>query len=277
MIIASGMIVAASLLGKAHCHMSMLRLQGDRRVQSVSLLDPINAPEVSGLKETIVDVRCVDERGVRYTVEMQVWTDKHFAKRVLYYACQTYIRQLKTAEEYPKLNQVICISLMDFELFPGTSCLSQHLILNKETLEHHIRDFVLVFAEFPKFTKKLSELNDELDEWLYFFRHADHLRKAPAQLHAPSVQKALQELNRYHWTPEQLEDYEKAALARGAYRSSLNTAWEKGLQKGHEQGHKEGARCKAIQIARQLLQSGVDEKIVVQTTGLSSKELKALS
>jgi len=267
---------------------TFLRLEGDRLIKEVTLLDPINIPELQGLKETIVDVRCVDQRGTHYVIEMQVWTDKHFFKRMLYYACHNYIRQLNSGEQYPTLNQVICIALLDFDYLPGDRYLSEHLILDKETHQHHLKDFMFVFAELRKFNKTVDELTTPLDEWLFFFRHATQLRDTPKQLHTPQVQEALETLHRYHWSKTELDNYEKAALARGAYRSQLNTAhdegMEKGVKEGIEKGKEEGEKvglekgrlAEKHQIVQQMLTTGCNLDLIVKVTGLSEQEIKKL-
>ncbi len=51
-------------------------------------------PEVPLLKYSIVDVRCIDEQGRQFIVEMQMlWTDS-FKTRVLFNASKAYVRQL---------------------------------------------------------------------------------------------------------------------------------------------------------------------------------------
>src|ERR1041384_1809262 len=88
------------------------------RIQSVSLLTPEQRPKVSELKYSIVDVKCVDVRGTTYVVEMQVLNVEAFERRVVYNVAKAYTNQLDAGQVYPDLNDVIGISICDFELWP---------------------------------------------------------------------------------------------------------------------------------------------------------------
>jgi hypothetical protein len=44
----------------------------DKRIQDVTLKNPWQAPDIPILKETILDIKAVDHRGITFIVEMQV-------------------------------------------------------------------------------------------------------------------------------------------------------------------------------------------------------------
>ena len=96
----------------------LLELDEAHRIRSVSLLPPEQRPKVSELKYSIVDVKCIDVRGTTYVVEMQVLNVEAFEKRVVYNVAKAYTNQLDAGQSYPDLNDVIGISICDFELWP---------------------------------------------------------------------------------------------------------------------------------------------------------------
>jgi flagellar biosynthesis/type III secretory pathway protein FliH len=51
---------------------------------------------------------------------------------------------------------------------------------------------------------------------------------------------------------------------------------QQGMQKGMQQGRQEGVIQASLDIARSLLQAGVDKSIIKQTTHLTDEELKQL-
>ena len=66
----------------------------DVPIRSLEYLPAELVPEIPLLKFSIVDVRCVDENGRQFIVEMQMlWTDS-FKTRVLFNASKAYVRQL---------------------------------------------------------------------------------------------------------------------------------------------------------------------------------------
>ena len=63
-------------------------------------------PLVFVMRNTIVDVRCVDSTGRQFIVEMQMhWTDS-FKSRVLFNASKAYVMQLNKAEN-AKINKIL--------------------------------------------------------------------------------------------------------------------------------------------------------------------------
>jgi predicted transposase/invertase (TIGR01784 family) len=77
-------------------------------------------PKVEELKHSIVDVKCRDGRGRCFVVEMQVLHVEGFEKRVVYNASKAYVNQLARGEDYPSLDDVVAVSICDFELWPDT-------------------------------------------------------------------------------------------------------------------------------------------------------------
>ncbi|MCP4546690.1 MAG: hypothetical protein GY835_09535, partial [bacterium] len=65
------------------------------------------------LKLSIVDVRCIDEQGTQYIVEMQLFNVAGFEERIIYNASKAFTLQLKTAEDYNKLKGVVGVTICD--------------------------------------------------------------------------------------------------------------------------------------------------------------------
>lgn len=89
----------------------IMGFEGDDQIQEVTFLSPVQNPEISYKKESIVDVLCKDANGVQIIVEMQVSPSKGFEKRAQYYAAKAYSRQLDRGTEenglYANLKEVI--------------------------------------------------------------------------------------------------------------------------------------------------------------------------
>ena len=72
------------------------------------------------LRHTIVDVRCTDENGRQFIVEMQLHWSESFKSRVLLNASKAYIMQLDKAEEFELLQPVYAFNFVNdqFEKSP---------------------------------------------------------------------------------------------------------------------------------------------------------------
>ena len=70
------------------------------------------------------------------------------------------------------------------------------------------------------------------------------------------------------FTPTELKEYEDSLKAYRDVKNSIDTALEKGSE--------EGKNLKAIQIAKKLLESGMDVDTVMKMTDLSKSEIEKL-
>ncbi len=79
---------------------AVMSLEGENRIEKVTILNPHQAPKLEGLKYTLLDIKAVDETGKEFIVEMQMEKQKHIAKRVLYYTSKAYVSQIDKGDKY---------------------------------------------------------------------------------------------------------------------------------------------------------------------------------
>jgi predicted transposase/invertase (TIGR01784 family) len=242
---------------------AVLDLKGTFEIQTIEILNPYQIPHLMDLKESSLDVRATDKRGVTFIVEMQMESKSFLHQRFSFYVAKAYSSQIEKAVDYPKLKPVIFIGVFNFSPFDNEHYLSHHLTLNCETLSCNLAQMEYYFIELPKFTKTESELVTILDKWVYFIKHAEDLEMIPEhakQMHA--LETAYEVAHRYNWKKQELEAIEYWEMRE---RANQDTAFEKGQQQ------------KALEIARGLLAEGFEPAIVAKTTGLSLDDLATLS
>lgn len=160
----------------------MLVFKAGKPITKVSFLKTLQDPEIAAKKTSIVDIMCIDEVGNQYIVEMQVAEGDGFIKRAQYYAAKAYSSQLKVAEKYHILKEIIFLAITNFIMFPEKKEFkSDHVILDKVTNEHGLKDFSFTFLELPKFKKRKEELGSIIDRWCYFFKHAEETSEKDLQ------------------------------------------------------------------------------------------------
>ena len=295
---------------------TFLNRSDDRAIIAVTLLSPNQVPKIKGAKETIVDVRCRDQRGFEYIVEMQVLPEVFFDKRVLYYVSNAYAHQLDRGRPYQKLTPVIFLGILNFKFSDQAHYHSHHRIQNVETQEHLLKDFEFHFIELPKFHGTEQELDSLASKWLYFLKYASELSAIPDTIDEPVIQEAFELANESNWDKKALRAYEEQALYRQqqanqvhyGYVSGLETGLQKGrhegleegmqkgleeglqkgqqkgleegLQKGQQKGLEEGKKSGEQQskraIATALLQRGNSVEVVAEITGLTQEEVAQL-
>ena len=135
---------------------AMLPLKADEEVVDLEYLPTELVPENPMKKNSIVDVRCKDNSGRQFIVEMQmVWTPG-FEQRVLFNASKAYVRQLDRSERYDLLQPVYALSLLNDIFLPDLPDTFYHPyhIVHDEYTDKIIEGLQLIFVELPKFTPK---------------------------------------------------------------------------------------------------------------------------
>lgn len=250
----------------------ILGLTDDNKIKDVSFLSPIQDPVIASQKQSIVDVLCVDSTGVKTIIEMQVAKTTGFEKRAQYYAAKAYSSQADVGDQYHDLKGVIFIAIADFILFPNKLAYkSDHITFDKTTFEHDLKDFSFTFIELPKFKKREDQLENIIEKWCYFFKHAGETSEDDLKKIIGSdliIGKAYDELNQYNWSKEERLAYDQAKKRTDDYLSSLEEKLHEGIKIGHEKGK--------IEVAKNSLKAGVSIDVIAEITGLSVNEIVQL-
>lgn len=243
----------------------LLELEGDRRIQDVEHLSGDQRLDVAELKLSIVDVKCTDMSGRRFVVEMQVLKVEGFEKRVVYNASKAYVLQLRNAEEYPALCDVVGVTLCNFELWPEKNeqgrqkvpMLSRWRMQEQHSGEVGLSQVQYVFLELPKYAAGDAPVT-LIDKWAYFFREAKNLDVVPPVLSEAPFRDALEIARTATFSAEEWDAYERAKMAEQDARGALSVARLEGLAEGHKSGLAEGvAEGKRRALLRLLASRGL--------------------
>jgi predicted transposase/invertase (TIGR01784 family) len=254
----------------------MVAFPGNGQIRDVTFLKTIQDPETAAQKTSLVDILCQDEKGHNYIVEMQVAKDKGFAKRAQYYASKVYSSQLQVGQEFHDLKEVIFLAIVDFEMFPNKKAYkSDHVILDKESHEHDLKDFSFTFLELPKFAKNIEHLCNVTEKWAYFFKHAsetseDELKKLIGN--DPIIERAYEELNRLRWNKVELLTYDQADLQERVYRGALEQKFDEGFGEGFDKGQIK----REEEIVSGLIKQGIEDSVICLVTRIPLEKLRLL-
>ncbi len=241
-------------------------------IEEVIFLKTIQDPETAAKKTSIVDILCKDEKGHQYIVEMQVAKEKGFEKRAQYYASKAYISQVRAGGEYHDLKEIIFLAIAEFVMFPKKKqWKSDYVILDKDSYENDLKDFSFTFLELPKFHKKIEELSNITEKWVYFLKNAEETLEKDLQKligHDIIIERAYEELDRFHWNEEELLTYDQAEKYEGAYQASMSQKFDEGMEKGIEKGIEK--------VARSMLEKGIDAETIAGVTELSLADIQKL-
>ena len=220
---------------------SLMGLEGDKRIQEITILDPFLAPQIQEMKNSVLDVRCKDHRGISYIVEMQVRKTRAFLKRIQFKAKKVYVNQISKGDAYPKLNQVVAITITDFSLFDDFDhYVSQHQTQETITGKSLMQEVVYWFVELSKFNKSLEELDTVLDKWIFFIKMASDLDVIPSSFQEDPFHYAFERARVANMGRQELEYYYKAGIAIADARGAIELALEEGEQIGVIKGEQIG-------------------------------------
>ena len=262
---------------------ALLPLEPEEEVMEIEYLPAELVPENPLRKNSIVDVRCKDKRGRQYLVEMQMVWSPEFQQRVLFNASKAYVRQVKTGEEYELLQLVYSLNLVNEVFEPELEGFYHYYkMVHVEHSEKVIDGLHLIFVELPKFNPRNYSEKKMQVLWLrYLTEINEQTREIPAELmENPEIKKAVSVLEESAFTDAQLLGYEKFWDIISVEKTLYGSGWRRGVKEGREEGMKAGkAKGEAEmqrKIACNLKRVGLPLDVIIQTTGLTAKEIDIL-
>ena len=255
---------------------ALLALSGERAIVEVTFLREEERPRVPELKFSVVDVKCRDGRGTVFMVEMQVLNVAGFEKRVVYNASKAYVGQLNGGDDYPKLDDVIAVTICDFLLWPDAIATPVvPLVSHWRLQEQHggrvgLSQVQYVFVELPKYPIDRVPAG-AVEEWAYVFRMGSKLDGVPATLHEVATRRALEAARSAQFTAAEWETYDRAKVAEQDARGALQFA----EARGEARGEAKGLRI-AIETACEFMGVSLDDTRRSSMEAMSVEALEAL-
>ena len=268
---------------------AVLDFKDNKSIVDIRFTDPYQLPDIPELKQTILDIKAKNVNGEEFIVEMQNKYVKSFTKRSLYYAANAYVSQMNKGTDYSQLNKVYFIGILNFSLFEDNKdYISRHLILDSKTYKQHIKNMEFCFIELKKFDKKLEDLDNIVDKWIYFLKTANYLDNIPGNLEqVQAIKSAFDIASQHTWSARERDIYIELQQKQWSEIITLEEAIQKAEQRGFDKGLKqleqaraeaidEGEKQKTLEIAKKLLLQGLDQDTIIKATGLSAKTIQDL-
>jgi len=199
-------------------------------IASVEILNPIQGKDYAEEKLAILDILALDNEGRRFNVEMQTTVPRDLTKRLTYYNCLNYTRQVKSGEDHHDLRPAINICVLDGVLFPGAEeyHLSFQLRSDQQPELLFNSDLAFHLLELPKF--QLADDNrgalGPLEKWIFFLKFASGFEVADLTqfLTDDPFREATEVLEMISETPEEREFYESRRRIFDSFEYQLGAA-----------------------------------------------------
>ncbi len=183
-----------------------------------------------------------------------------------YYWSKMYIEQLKSGDKFSKLKKTITINILDYKSIKNEkfhNCF--HLLEDESGLK--LTDTIEVhFLEILKLhERKDIDIDDNLIQWMMFLDSESKEGFDMLAAKNKEIEKAYNILQVISKDAEARALYLAREMALHDEVTRLEEAEEKGIEKGLEKGRQESQ----MNIAKNLLNIGIDEVSIAKATGLS--------
>jgi len=244
----------------------------DSFIETVEYLPHELVPSIPIFKNSIVDVRCKDQKGRRFIVEMQMlWTDS-FKSRVVFNASKAYVKQIERGDEYKSLEPVYSLNLINENFEPNLEEYFHHYkIIHTEHNDKIIKGLEFIFIELPKFKSKQFRDKKMSVLWLRFLSEIkDNQEKISEDLiQNEEIIQALELLKESAYSTSELESYDRYWDSVSSEKTLIIDAFDEGKIEGEQIGIEKGK----TETAKQLKILGISVKVISQATGLTSEEI----
>ena len=247
-----------------------------RKIEKISLdKNPILRRELKDDKLGILDIITELDGKEKCNIEMQLIDKNNIIERMLYYWSKMYTKQIKTGDDYSKLEKTIVILIADFNI-KGLEEVEYHstwkIIEINGVKKLILTDkFELDIIELSKIKGRENE-KDQLLDWLVFLENPESERVARKMKENENLKEAVEKLDRI----SEDEKMQRIIELREKAIRDEHAIYAKGVDDGIEKGVEKGAKEKQVEIAKKLLKRKINILDIVEITGLTEVEIEKL-
>lgn len=242
------------------------------KIKSVNLdLNTEIVPEFYGKKASRVDVRAKLEDGTEVNVEIQVNKNEYSEKRCLYYWSKLYSSKLIKGENYDTLNKVICIWIVDGEIYKHTpKFVTKWRIENeKYNTKGHFEELEICVIELKKFRESDKIKENVRDFWLAFIDYQSKELVQMGCVNNEQIKKAQEELEKIKANKDLRDALLAMDIADHDYATAIDNAKKEGRATGIEEGRAE--------VVKSMIKANMSIEQIVAITKLSREEIEKIA
>ena len=212
---------------------ALMPLEPGCQIKELTYLPAEQVPETPGKKDSIVDVKCKDNNGRVFIVEMQMYWFESFMNRVVFNAGKAYVRQLEKGDDYNLLHPVYSLAILNENFDHKTEQFYHHYsIVNRENTDEIMEGLEFVLIELKKFKPETWSERRMAVLWLRFLKEVgERMFTLPEELKENEfINKAAELCETGAFTDEELAGYEAYWTWVSTQKSVINEV-KRGLAK----------------------------------------------
>ena len=254
------------------------------------ILESESNKETESDRHNRVDILVRNQKDEFIIIEVQNSKEYDYFHRMIYGTSKVISEYIEQGEPYSNVKKVISITIAYFDLgqgkdyvYHGTNVfygIHEDDVLTLADKQQELYAKQAVHEIFPEYwiikaDKFDNEVEDKLDEWIYFLKNS----KIQDDFTAPGLKEAKEKLDQLRMSEEERLEY-KQYLKRLMDIASEHHTQEADLmfllKETKEEGIEEGEDRKAKAIAKNLIELGMDNMTIAQATGLTEEAIESL-
>ena len=248
----------------------------ERKITNLTYVNKEHISPFPDKKDIRIDVECTDADGSRFIVEMQVARQISFYDRAVFYSTFGIQQQLEAGNtgDYA-FPTVYFIGLMDFSLHKDSDEVKFRYLLKRDCSDEIMTEHLqYIFLELPNCKNALQPDATVLENFCYALRNMETMTSRPAELKEEIFKLLFESAEITNFAPEEKSKYEKDMTTERDIRNYISYARLEGREEGLEEGRREGEAASRREIAKAMLEKGIDKAIIASCTGLSEEEIQ---
>lgn len=231
-------------------------------------------------RKAIFDLHCTSTTGERFIVELQKAKQNFFKERSIFYATFPIQEQAEQGDWDFKLDAVYTIGILDFEFDEDKHQANKDVVHTVQLKNQHNRVFydkcTFIYLTMPNFNKSEDELETDQDKWLFLFKNLHQLQAVPKRLQQEIFISIFDKAQIAKFDPVERQAYEDSLKYYRDMKNVIDTAAMEAREEGKQEGIELGKHTEKLEIARNMLNNGLEVALIAQLTGLTQDDIKAL-
>ena len=254
-----------------------------KRIKIQKLLESESNQADEDDKQNRVDVLAEDDKGELYLIEVQNESELAYFQRMLFGTSKLVTEYINRGQNYDHIRKIYSVNIVYFNLGGGTDIvyhgktefrgIHNGEVLSLSPFQQQRFKVDAVSDLYPEyFILKVNDFNKwskvPLEQWIYFLNTSE----IPHDATAPGLAEARKKLQIDRMTPAERNAYYRHLDNVVILKDNISTARGEGRMEGRAEGRAEAMK----ETARKMKQGGMDEKLIMQFTGLKAEEITSL-
>jgi predicted transposase/invertase (TIGR01784 family) len=267
---------------------ALMPFEKHQRIESLEYLPAEQVPENPAKKNSIVDVRCKDNSGRQFIVELHLLWSNVFLTRMVFNASKACVSQFDKTQYYNLSQPVYALAILCTAFDKKTEEFYHHYrIVNYHNTEEVIAGLEFVMVELPKFKPEKMAGRQMASLWLRFLNEVREKRSSdiPDELKENAyTRRALDICEEDAFTDAELATYEKYWDFIRTEGALIATSKAEGIAKGRAEAEAkriaerraEGQEESLAAIVRNCERTGISVEQIQVITGLSVEKIREI-